>query len=118
LNDHRDPRSGYHINPAYDAFQLMSNIQGAKYAPAIADGSTNVKTFCFVKEGKEYLFALNLDKSATSIRSVTRNGAALKPVLKRAYWADKLSAARSDIKSIDKGDGALKPYSVSWFELQ
>jgi hypothetical protein len=118
LNDHRDPRSGYRINPAYDAFQLLSNIQGAKYAPAIVNGSTNVKAFFFVKEGNEYLFALNLDKSTTSIGSVTRNGATVKPILKKAYWADKLSAARSDIKSIDQGDAALKPYSVTWFELQ
>jgi len=117
LNDNRDPRSGYRINPAYYAFQLMSHIKNAKYAPAMVSGSSDVKAYYFEKDKEKYLFTLNLDKSAAQIGSLVVNGAALKPMLRKAYWSDKLSSAWSNIRSSDKGEGTLSPYSVSFFVL-
>ncbi|MCX7014459.1 MAG: hypothetical protein NTW86_18235 [Candidatus Sumerlaeota bacterium] len=118
LNDNRDPRSGYRVNPAYYAFQLLSNIKNTKYAPALVSGSPEVKAYYFEDNKQKCLFTLNLDKSAAQIGSVTMNGAVLKPALKKAYWSDKLSSAGGDIRSIDKGEGTLHPYSVSWFALE
>ncbi|MCX7012099.1 MAG: hypothetical protein NTW86_05960, partial [Candidatus Sumerlaeota bacterium] len=113
-----DPRGGFRINPAYYAFQLMTNIRGAKYAPATTNGSPDAKAYYFENNKEKWLCVLNLAGKAAAIETVAVDGAPLKPVLQKAYGSDTLFGGPQEIQPSQAGEPTISPYSVSWFILR